>query len=414
LTDLAHLREDFPILQREMNGHPLVYLDSAATTQKPVQVLDTIDHFYRTMNANVHRGAYELSAEATDAYEGARAKVASFINAGSPSEVVFTRGATSGLNFIAYGYGLNVLEPGDKVLLTIMEHHSNLVPWQLVAKHTGVELVYLTLDENFEVDLSTLDEVLDERVKIIAVSGMSNVTGTLGPIRQLVDAAKSVGALVVVDGAQLVPHHPTDVAELGADFLVFSGHKMLGPTGIGAMWGKPERLEELEPTEGGGEMISDVQLYESRWAPVPHKFEAGTPPIAQAVGLGAAVDYLEKVGMTAVRDHEMEITAYALERLAEVPDLTVYGPADPARRGGAVSFELADIHAHDLATILDQYGVAVRAGHHCAKPLMRHLQVPATARASFYLYNNNDDVDRLIDALYEARKVFGLQGASTK
>ena len=408
MTDLAHLREDFPILEREMNGHPLVYLDSAATTQKPVQVLDAIDHFYRTMNANVHRGAYELSAEATDAYEGARARVAGFINAGSPNEVVFTRGATSGLNFIAYGYGLNVLGPGDKVVLTIMEHHSNVVPWQLVAKHTGIELVYLTLNEDFEVDLTNLDEVLDDRVKIIAASGMSNVTGTLGPIRQLADAAKSIGALVVVDGAQLVPHHPTDVAELGADFLVFSGHKMLGPTGIGVMWGKPERLEELEPTEGGGEMISDVQLYESRWAPVPHKFEAGTPPIAQAVGLGAAVDYLEKVGMTAVRDHEMEITSYALDRLAEVPDLTVYGPADPTRRGGAVSFELADIHAHDLATILDQYGVAVRAGHHCAKPLMRHLQVPATARASFYLYNNNDDVDRLVDALYEARKVFGL------
>jgi len=410
LTDLAHLREDFPILEREMNGHPLVYLDSAATTQKPVQVLDTIDRFYRTMNANVHRGAYELSAEATDAYEGARARVASFINAGSPNEVVFTRGATSGLNFIAYGYGLNVLKPGDKVVLTIMEHHSNIVPWQLVAKHTGVELVYLSLNEDFEIDLSTLDEVLDDRVKIIAASGMSNVTGTIGPIRQLADAAGSIDALVVVDGAQLVPHHPTDVAELGADFLVFSGHKMLGPTGIGVMWGKPERLEELEPTEGGGEMISDVQLYESSWAPVPHKFEAGTPPIAQAVGLGAAVDYLEKVGMAAVREHEVEITRYALDRLGEVPDLTVYGPSDTDKRGGAVSFELADIHAHDLATILDQYGVAVRAGHHCAKPLMRHLNVPATARASFYLYNNNNDVDRLVDALYEARTVFGLDG----
>jgi cysteine desulfurase/selenocysteine lyase len=410
LSDLAHLREDFPIFSREVNGHPLVYLDSAATTQKPVQVLDAVDHFYRTSNANVHRGAYALSEEATEAYEGARAKVASFINAGSKNEVVFTRGTTSGLNHIAYGYGLNVLKPGDKVLLTIMEHHSNIVPWQLVAKHTGVELVYLTLTDDFEVDLEGLDEVLDDRVKIISASGMSNVTGTIGPIRQLADAAQSVGALVVVDGAQLVPHHPTDVAELGADFLVFSGHKMLGPTGIGAMWGKPERLEELEPTEGGGEMISDVQLYESRWAPVPHKFEAGTPPIAQAIGLGAAVEYLEKVGMAAIRGHEVDITRYALDRLAEIPDLTVYGPSDTARRGGAVSFELADIHAHDLATILDQQGVAVRAGHHCAKPLMRHLEVAATARASFYLYNTNDDVDRLIDALHEARRVFGLDG----
>ncbi len=410
MTDLTHLREDFPIFGREMNGHPLVYLDSAATTQKPIQVIDAVDHFYRTTNANVHRGAYTLSTEATEAYEAARARVASFINAGSPNELVFTRGTTSGLNFIAYGYGLNMLKPGDKVLLTIMEHHSNLVPWQLIARHTGVELVYLTLNDGFEVDLSTLDEVLDERVKIIAVSGMSNVTGALGPIRQLADAAKSVGAIVVVDGAQLVPHYPTDVSELGADFLVFSGHKMLGPTGIGAMWGKPERLEELEPTEGGGEMIADVHLYESRWAPVPHKFEAGTPPIAQAVGFGAAIDYLEKVGMNAVRDHEIEITGYALDRLDEVPDLTVYGPRDTAKRGGAVSFELGDIHAHDVATILDQYGVAVRAGHHCAKPLMRHLDVAATARASFYLYNNHDDVDRLVDALFEARKVFGLDG----
>ncbi len=410
MTDLAHLREDFPILRRQVNGHPLVYLDSAATTQKPVQVIEAVDEYYRTMNANVHRGAHTLSMEATDAYEAARGKVAAFINAGSPQEVVFTRGATSGINFVAYGYGLNALEAGDKVVLTIMEHHSNVVPWQLVARHTGVELVYLTLNGDYEVDLTELDAVLDERVKIITVSGMSNVTGSLGPVTQLVEAAASVGALVVVDGAQLVPHHPVDVAALGADFMVFSGHKMLGPTGIGGLWGKPERLEELEPTEGGGEMISDVQLYESRWAPVPHKFEAGTPPIAQAIGLGAAVDYLEKVGMAAVRDHEIAITGYALDRLAEVPDLTVYGPKDPTRRGGAVSFELADIHAHDVATILDQYGVAVRAGHHCAKPLMRHLEVAATARASFYLYNTTEDVDRLIDALFQARSVFGLDG----
>jgi cysteine desulfurase / selenocysteine lyase len=410
VSDLSHLREDFPILGREVNGRPLVYLDSAATTQKPVQVIDAVDRFYRTHNANVHRGAYALSEEATDAYEGARAKVASFIKAGSKSEVVFTKGTTGGINLIAYGYGLNVLQPGDKVVLTIMEHHSNIVPWQLVAKHTGVELVYLPIDEGFQVDLSGLDAILDDRVRVIATSGMSNVTGAFGPVRRLVEAAASVGALVVVDGAQLVPHQAVDVTELGADFLAFSGHKMLGPTGVGALWGKPERLEELEPLEGGGEMISDVQLYESRWAPVPHKFEAGTPPIAQAVGLGAAVDYLDKVGMPAVREHEVAITGYALARLGEVPDLTVYGPTDTALRGGAVSFELADIHAHDLATILDQHGVAVRAGHHCAKPLMRHLDVAATTRASFYLYNNQADVDRLVDALYDARRVFGLDG----
>ncbi|MEN8112875.1 MAG: cysteine desulfurase [Actinomycetota bacterium] len=410
MTDLSHVRSDFPILDREVNGHRLTYLDSAATTQKPVQVLDAVDHYYRTMNANVHRGAHTLSAEATEAYEGARAKVASFLNAASSNEVVFSRGATTALNHIAYGWGLNRLTEGDRVVLTVMEHHANVVPWQLIARHTGIELVYLTLNEQYEVDLSGLDDLLDDRVKVVAVSGMSNVTGTLGPVRTLVDAARSIGALVVVDAAQLVPHSPVDVQELDADFLVFSGHKMLGPTGVGAMWGKPERLEEMEPTEGGGEMIADVGLYESRWAPVPHKFEAGTPPIAQAIGLGAAVDYLEAIGMETVERHEQEITGYALKRLGEVPDLTVYGPVDPARRGGAVSFSLADIHAHDIATILDQHGVAIRAGHHCAKPLMRHLQVPATARASFYVYNEAADVDRLVDGLIDARKVFGLDG----
>ncbi len=405
---LNHLRADFPILEREVNGHPLVYLDSAATTQKPIVVLDAVDTYYRQMNANVHRGAYTLATEATEAYETARAKVAAFVNAGSASELVFTRGTTTALNFIAYGWGLNRLGAGDRILLTVMEHHANLVPWQLVARYTGAELVYLDLDDDFGIDLSTLESRLDERVKIVAVSGMSNVTGTLGPVKELVTAAKSVGAIVVVDAAQLVPHMVTDVQELGADFLAFSAHKMLGPTGVGALWGQPDRLEELEPTEGGGEMISDVQLYESRWAPVPHKFEAGTPPIAQAIGFGAAVDYLTKIGMQDVRRHERDITSYALQRLAEIPDLTVYGPSDVDRRGGAISFQLGDIHAHDIASILDQSGVAVRAGHHCAKPLMRALQVPATARASFYVYNTNDDVDRLFDALLEARRIFRL------
>ncbi len=408
MTDLSHLRDDFPILHREVNGWPLVYLDSAATTQKPVQVLDAVDAFYRTKNANVHRGAHTLSAEATAAYEGARAKVAAFVNAGSPNEIVFSRGATTALNHIAYGWGLNHLSAGDRVVLTVMEHHANVVPWQLLARYTGIELVYLTLDDDYEVDLTGLDDLLDERVKVVAISAMSNVTGTLGPVRPLVEAARSVGALVVVDAAQLVPHSPTDVQDLDADFLVFSGHKMLAPTGIGALWGKSERLEEMEPTEGGGEMIADVGLYESRWAPVPQKFEAGTPPVAQAVGLGAAVDYLTAIGMETVRAHEHAITGYTLKRLAEVPDLKVYGPSDPTRRGGAVSFTLADIHAHDIATILDQRGIEVRAGHHCAKPLMRYLAVPATARASFYLYNTTDDVDRLVDGLFEARSVFGF------
>jgi cysteine desulfurase/selenocysteine lyase len=409
MIDAAAIRKDFPILEREVNGKPLIYLDSAATTQKPNQVIDAISEYYRTINANVHRGAYLLADEATTAYESARAKVARFVNAAAPSEVVFTRGTTGALNLVAYGWGLDRLEPGSRILLTKMEHHSNVVPWQLVAKRTGAELVYLDIDEEYGVDLSTLDELVDDRLAIVSVSGMSNVTGTIGPVRELVDAAHSVGAIAVVDGAQAVPHLPTDVQAMGADFVAFSSHKMLGPTGIGVLWGKRERLEEMEPLEGGGEMITDVGLYESKWAPSPHKFEAGTPPIAEAVGFGAAVDYLSALGMEDVRRHEIEIASYALERLADVPDLRVFGPTDVTKRGGAISFELADIHAHDLATILDEdQGVAVRAGHHCAKPLMRHFDVPATARASFYVYNVPSDVDALVAGLLKARHVFGL------
>jgi cysteine desulfurase/selenocysteine lyase len=409
MIDAAAIRKDFPIFEREVNGKALVYLDSAATTQKPNQVIDAISDYYRTVNANVHRGAYTLADEATTAYEGARTKVARFINAASPSEVVFTRGTTASLNLVAYGWGLDRLEPGSRIMLTKMEHHSNLVPWQLVAKRTGAELVYLDIDDEYGVDLSTLDELIDDRLAIVAVSGMSNVTGTIGPVRELIDAAHSVGAIAVVDGAQAVPHLPTDVQALGADFVAFSSHKMLGPTGIGGLWGTRRRLEEMEPIEGGGEMITDVRLYESKWAPAPHKFEAGTPPIAQAVGFGAAVDYLSALGMEDVRRHEVELTSHALERLAEVPDLEIFGPTDVTKRGGAVSFQLADIHAHDLATILDEeQGVAVRAGHHCAKPLMRHFDVPATARASFYVYNVPSDIDALIAGLFKAREVFGL------
>jgi cysteine desulfurase/selenocysteine lyase len=407
VTDLRALRADFPILQREINGHRLIYLDSAATTQKPQSVLDAMDSYYRLNNANVHRGAHSLAGEATEMYEGARVKVARFIGS-EAGQLVFTRGATTAINHIAYGWGLNHLKPGDKIIVTIMEHHANIVPWQIVARHTGAELVYLELNEDFSVDTTTLGEILSPEVKVIAFSGMSNVTGALGPIDVLSDAARSIGALSVVDGAQLVPHAPVDVSKLDVDFLVFSAHKMLGPTGIGAMWGKAERLEEMEPAEGGGEMINTVDRYESTWAPVPHKFEAGTPPIAEAVGFGAAVEYLEAVGMEAVQSHEREITAYALERLSEIPDLTIYGPTDVALRGGAVSFELGDIHPHDLATILDQDGIAIRAGHHCARPLMKYLDIPATARASFYLYNVPEEIDALVASLHKARKLFGL------
>ncbi|MEA2001759.1 MAG: SufS family cysteine desulfurase, partial [Actinomycetota bacterium] len=337
---MDHLRADFPILDRLVNGKRLAYLDSGATTQKPVQVIDAISDYYRNHNSNVHRGAHTLADEATSAYEGARAKVARFIGASSPDEVVFTRGTTASINMIAYGWGLNRLQAGDRILLTVMEHHANIVPWQLIAKHTGAELVYLELDDDYQVDLSKLDEVMDERVKIVGVSGMSNVTGSIGPVAELVAAAHRVGAVVIVDAAQSVPHLPTDVSELGADFIAFSAHKMLGPTGIGVLWGRREILEEMEPAEGGGEMIADVRLYESRWAPIPHKFEAGTPPIAQAVGFGAAIDYLDKIGMSEIRRHEIEITHYALDRLSEIPDLSVVGSREVAVRGGTVSFEL--------------------------------------------------------------------------
>jgi cysteine desulfurase/selenocysteine lyase len=408
MSSLPRLRDDFPILGRPMNGRPLVYLDSAATTQKPVAVLDAMDDYYRTCNANVHRGAYRIAEEATERYEGARAAVARFVGAASPHEIVFTRGTTGGINLIASGWALHHLREGDRILLTAMEHHSNIVPWQLIARLTGAELAYLPLTPDRRVDTSGLGDLLDERVKVAAVSGMSNVLGSLGPVAEVVAAARATGALVVVDGAQMVPHLPTDVGALGADFVAFSAHKMLGPTGIGALWGRPDRLEEMEPAEGGGEMIRDVGLYESTWAEVPHKFEAGTPPIAEAVGFGAAVAYLERLGMEAVRRHEIELTGYALERLAEVPDLTVFGPTDLEARGGVISFTLADVHPHDLATILDQSGVAIRAGHHCARPLHRLLAVPATARASFYVYNEPTDVDALVTALHGARALFGV------
>jgi len=406
--DTARIRKDFPILSRRVNDRSLVYLDSAATTQKPSQVIDAMSDFYQLHNASVHRGAYTLAEEATALYEGARQKVADFIDAGSSAEVVFTRGTTSAINTISYGWGLNNLKPGDRILLTEMEHHSNVVPWQIICRHTGAELVYLPITDDYLVDTSGLDSVVDHRTRVVAFSGMSNVLGTLGPVAELIEAARSVDAITIIDGAQLIPHVPTSVRDLGADFVAFSAHKMLGPTGIGALWGRMELLEAMEPAEGGGSMIREVELHESTWADVPQKFEAGTPPIAEAIGFGAAVDYLSALGMDQVRAHENEVTRYALDRMGEIPDLTVYGPDNIDFRGGVVSFTLADIHPHDLATILDQQGVAIRAGHHCARPLMRVLDVPATARASFYVYNTAAEVDSLVEALHEARRIFGV------
>jgi len=409
MTDLSHLRRDFPILRREEEGHPVIFLDSAASAQKPVAVLDAMDRMYRSQYANVHRGAYRLSQEATELYEDARARTANFINAGSPDEIIFTRGTTTALNGLASSWGYDHLQPGDRVVLSMMEHHANIVPWQLIAARTGAELVYIPLTEDYEIDLGVLRAKIDKRVKVVSLTGMSNVLGTIPPMQEISDIVHSQSdAVLIVDGAQLVPHLPVDVQTLGADFLAFSGHKMLGPTGIGVLWGRPELLDEMEPWEGGGEMITTVDLYESTWAPVPQKFEAGTPPIVEAIGLAAAVHYLEEVGMDEVRSHDLDLTAYALDRMSEVPDLVQYGPTDIKARGGVISFTLGDVHPHDIATILDSRGISVRAGHHCAKPLMADLCVAATARASFHVYNSRADVDAFVDGLNEARSLFGL------
>jgi cysteine desulfurase/selenocysteine lyase len=404
-TDLSHLRADFPILSRTVHDRPLVYLDSAASTQKPAQVLEAMDELYRFRYGNVHRGAYTLSEESTVAYESARSTVARFIHA-SPTEVTFVRGATSGLNAVAYGWGLNHLHTGDTILLTLMEHHANVVPWQLVTRYTGARLVYAPFTSDYRLDVDTLAGLMDDTVKVVAITGMSNVLGTMPPVKEITAMAAAHGALAVVDAAQLVPHHRVDVQDLGADFLAFSGHKMLGPTGIGVLWGRMERLEEMEPFEGGGEMISDVQLESSTWAPIPHRFEAGTPPFVEAVGLASAIEYLENVGMDTVAAHDEELTSYALERLPEIPGLTIYGPADTTNRGGVISFTIDGIHPHDIATILDGEGVAIRAGHHCARPLARRIGAPATARASFYVYNVMSDVDALVQGLHKARELF--------
>jgi cysteine desulfurase/selenocysteine lyase len=396
-------RSDFPAFAAGA-GH---FLDSAASSLKPRVVIDAMAEFAGTSYANVHRGAYRLSMESTERYEAARVRLAGFLNA-RPDQVVLTRGTTTSLNMVAAGWGGNHLSPGDRILLTHMEHHANLIPWQMVAKRTGAVLDFVPFSADFSLDLDAFKKLLEKKPKVVSITGMSNVLGTIPPVAEMAALARSQGALVVVDGAQLVPHRPVDVETLGADFLAFSAHKMLGPTGIGILWGRSERLEEMEPFEGGGEMIADVQLDHSTWAAVPHRFEAGTPPIIEAVGFDAAVQYLEKIGMDRVAAHDTELTAYALNGLAQNPLVTVQGPPTVDGRGGAVSFTLGDVHAHDLATILDQQGVSVRAGHHCAKPLMRALGVPATARASFSVYSNKEDVDALLAGLETAARLFGI------
>jgi len=405
--DVTTIRKSFPIFAGDETGRRLVFLDSAASSQKPRPVLWAMEDYYESHHANVHRGVYALAEEATAAYEAARAAVARFIGAPSSRSVIFTKNATEAINLVAYSWARRRLKPGDAILLTEMEHHANLVPWLMLAEETGVELRYLPVDDDGRLDLTGLDRLL-EGVGLVAVTAASNVLGTINPVRRLADAAHAVGAVILVDGAQSVPHMPTRVDELGCDFLAFSGHKMCGPTGIGVLWGREELLESMPAFLGGGEMILDVRL--DGWLPneLPWKFEAGTPPIAEAVGLGAAVAWLDDLGMDAVRAHEVALTTYALSTLGERlgPELRVFGPTDPAMRGGVVSFTYKGIHPHDLSQVLDQSGVCVRAGHHCAKPLMRRLGVGATARASFYVYNDETDVDILGDALIAASDLF--------
>jgi cysteine desulfurase/selenocysteine lyase len=406
MFDVDAIRQDFPILNQQVNGKSLVYLDSGASSQKPLPVIEAMDECYRTYYANVHRGIYQLSEKTSASYEEARKKVARFINAKSWREVIFTRNATESINLVAYTWGRRNIKAGDTILLTEMEHHANLVPWQQLAAETGARVSYIPVDTRGYCDMAAFDRLINDSVKLVAVTQMSNVLGTVTPVGEIAAKAHAAGALVLVDGAQAVPHMPTNVRAFDADFLAFSGHKMLGPSGIGVLYGKREILQEMPPFLTGGDMIRQVTFEGAEWNELPWKFEAGTPAIVEAIGLGAAVDYLNKLGMPQVRRHEIELTAYAFNRLSLVEGIRIYGPPDPTARGGVVAFTLGDIHPHDLATILDREGIAIRAGHHCAMPLHEKLGLTATARASFYVYNRPSDVDRLADVLDMARELF--------
>lgn len=399
-------KQDFQILNEIVNDEPLVYLDNAATTQKPNSVLKALETYYHTSNANVHRGVHTLAERATAQYEEAREKVRRFIHAGETAEVLFTRGTTTSLNWVAQNYGGAVLQPGDEIVISYMEHHSNIIPWQQMAKQTQATLKYIDLTEDGQLDMEDARRKITGKTKIVSLTHISNVLGVVNPIRELADLAHEKGAVLVVDGAQAVPHMPVDVQELDADFYAFSGHKMLGPTGIGVLYGKRTLLEKMDPVEFGGEMIDFVGLQESTWKELPWKFEAGTPNIAGAIGLGAAIDYLEAIGMDTIWNHERELSAYILPKLLEIEDVTVYGPTDSDLRSGVIAFNLDGLHPHDVATAMDMEGVAVRAGHHCAQPLMNYLNVHATARASFYLYNTKADADKFIEALVATKEFF--------
>ncbi len=407
LIDVREIRKDFPILAQEVNGRPLVYLDSAATTQKPRQVIDALVRYYETSNANIHRGIHTLATRATEQYEAVRIRTAAFLGASHPEDIVFTRNTTEAINLVARAWGDANIGEGDEIVLTLMEHHSNIVPWQLLARRRGAVLRYVGITPEGQLDLDEARRLIGPRTKLVSVVHMSNVLGTINPVGELAEMARGVGAVVLVDGAQSAPHLPVDVEALGCDFFALSAHKMLGPTGVGVLWARAGMLESMEPFLGGGDMIALVRQEESTWADVPHKFEAGTPNIADVVAFGAALEYLERLGMGAVRAHEVALTAYAMEQLGSIEGLTIHGPARAEERGGVVSFAMQLAHPHDIATIADGHGVAIRAGHHCAQLLMRHLGVPATSRASFSIYNDRDDIDVLVEALEHVNRVFG-------
>ena len=407
MLDVQAIRQDFPILGRRVHGKPLVYLDNAATTQKPRAVIEALVHFYEHQNANIHRAIHTLGEEATAAYEETRAKVCQFVNAPRPESIVFTRSATEALNLVASAWGRANLREGDEIVLTQMEHHSNMVPWQRLAQEVGATVKYIGVTDEGALDLSSLDDIITEKTKLVSVTQVSNAFGTINPLGKIIAAAHRRGALAVVDAAQSVPHMPVDVQAMDCDFLAFSGHKMLGPTGVGVLYARYELLEAMEPYEGGGEMIRRVRLEGATWNDVPWKFEAGTPNIAGVIAFSAALDYLSALGLDNIRAHEQALTVYALGRLCQLEDIIIYGPQDASQRGGVVSFNYPDIHPHDVGTILDREGVAIRAGHHCAQPLMRRFDISGTARASFYIYNTLEEVDALVEGIEKARAFFG-------
>ena len=406
MFDVERIRDDFPILSRTVHGKPLVYLDNAATSQKPRAVIQALTEYYETYNSNVHRGVHTLSMEATDRYEEAREKVARFINAETPESIIWTRNATESINLVAHSWAESNISEGDEIVVTRLEHHSNLVPWQRIAARNGAVLRFLELTEDGAVDMAGAASVINAKTKLLAVTQVSNSLGTVVPVKELAGMARSVGAAVLVDGAQSVPHQPVDVEDIGCDFLALSGHKMMGPTGIGALYARREILEQMEPFLHGGEMVLEVSYEDASWNELPMRFEAGTPNIADAIALGVAVDYLTGLGMENVREHEKQLTAYALDAFRELEEVDLFGPMDVDRRGGILSFHSFDVHPHDLGTFLDQEGVAIRTGHHCTMPLMGALGVPATARASLYVYNTEQEVDALVDALKRALRYF--------